>query len=149
MPTVFIANLAVQLPLRFAAGDTLDETSASVLNDIQLKRLKARLRHALAKGDINPSEVQDKALALMDAELVPYNTLDDDDTDNDPVLSEALAMARELIVSRMAQEGLPPPKGLDVHAKALVDAMPQLQEKARLRLEARYNAANRAMEEIV
>lgn len=149
MPTVFIANLAVILPSRFAAGDICNETAAEMLNEIQLRRIKSRLRYLIQRGDIAPEELQAKALVLLEGDLVPYATQDDDDTEGDPVYLEALAMARELIVGRMAQEGLPPPKGLDTHAKALVDGMPDIQEKARLRIEARYNAASAAIGGIV
>ena len=146
MATVFIANLAVVLPSRFAAGDILNETAAAVLNDIHRKRLTAKLRYLHQKGDINKDGLQSKALELASLELVPYTTLDDEDGEPlDPILEEALSMARNLIITRMAEEGLPPPKGLESHAKALVDAMPGLQEKARLRVEARYQAAALAM----
>jgi hypothetical protein len=148
MPTVFINSLAVQLPSRFAAGQVLNDIAASVLNDIQLKRIKAKLRYLLSRGDINADGIQQRANDLYEQELLPYATLDDDE-DEDPILAEALSMARELIVGRMASEGLPPPKGIDLHAKALVDAMPQLQEKARLRLEIRYRAASNAIQEII
>ena len=149
MPTVFIANLAVILPIRFAAGDAIEETPAKVLNDIQQRRIKAKLRWLLNRGEIAPEELQSKANELSNADLLPYITSDDDDADSDPILVEALSMAREIIVSRMAQEGLPPPKGIDLHAKALVDGMPELQEKARLRIEARYRAAAAAIEEVL
>lgn len=149
MPTVFIAGLAIPLSSRFAPGQAMSENAASVLNVIQRQRIVARLRYLVAKGDISPAELQAKAEELSRLDLQPYSTSDDDDSENDPVYVEALAMARELIVGRMAQEGLPPPKGIDTHAKALVDAMPQLQEKARLRIEARYRAANSAIEEAV
>lgn len=149
MPTVFIANLAIILPIRFAAGDTLEDNAASVLNDIHLRRIKARLRYLLSRGEIDGNEIQAKALELSDSEMLPYLTSDDDDTESDPVYVEAIAMARELIVSRMAQEGLPPPKGLDLHAKALVDGMPELQERARLRVEARYKAAAEAISGVI
>jgi hypothetical protein len=144
MPTVFIDNRAITLPSRFKVGDECSYNSARVLNEVQIRRIKARLRWLLSKGDINGDEIQKRALELSEQELVPYATLDDTD-DEDPILVEALNIARELIVSRMAQEGLPPPKGLDIHAKALVDGMPELQEKARLRIEAKYKAASQAI----
>jgi hypothetical protein len=147
MPTVFIDNIAVLLPSRFALGDIINEAAAYTLNDIQQRRIKAKLRYLLARGDILQWDLQTKADELASQDLVPYMTLDDDEPNTDPILMEALAMARELIVGRMAQEGLPPPKGLDIHAKALVDAMPDLQEKARLRIEARYRAAQQAIQE--
>ena len=149
MPTVFIANCAVALPQRFAAGDIINEVAAQVLCNIQLLRIKERLRRQFAKGDISIVELQSRANAYAEQDLVPYATLDDEDAENDPILCEALAIASDLIIRRMAAEGLPPPKGLDTHARALVDAMPELQEKARLRIEARYRAANAVIEEIL
>lgn len=143
MPTVFIAGLAVALPSRFAAGHICDEQQAAVLQDIKLRRIKTKLRALLQRNEINPDELQAKALELNELPLEPYSVLDDDDTD--PIIAEALSMARAAIISRMAQEGLPPPKGIDTHAKALVEAMPELQEKARLRVEARYQAAAAAL----
>jgi hypothetical protein len=147
--TVFIDNLAVVLPSRFAEGDDIGEIAAKVLNDIHLRRIKAKLRWLLSRGEINVNEIQTKAIELNDAELLPYATLDDDDSEADPIFMEAMSMARELIVGRMAKEGLPPPKGLDAHAKALVDGMPEIQERARLRIEARYNAARAAIAEVL
>lgn len=145
MTTVFIGTIAVQLPSRFTTGDTLDEIAAQVLNEVQLKRIKSRLRYMHSRGDVNADGLQDMAQALSEAELAPYAMLDDDD-DIDPVMEEALAIARELIVARMAQESLPPPKGLDAHAKALVDGQPKIQEQARLRVEARFRAAEQLLE---
>jgi hypothetical protein len=146
MPTIFTCGFAISLPTRFAPGDAIDATAAAVLNDIQRRRVTARLRYMLQKGDITEDALQAKALELYSQELVPYSTLDDDDNVSDPIMDEALAIARELIVTRMAQEGLPPPKNLDLHAKALVDGRPDLQEQARQRVEAKYRAAQMIIE---
>lgn len=148
MPVAFIANIAVQLPIRFLPGQAIDDIAASVLNNIQQTRIKAKLRYLLTRGDILQWDLQAKAEELASQDLVPYLTLDDDEEGSDPILQEALSMAREMIVSRMAHEGLPPPKGLDLHAKALVDGRPDLVEIARNRIEARYKAANIAIEDV-
>lgn len=145
MATAFIAGLAVSLPSRFKEGDILDELSATILWEVQLRRIKARLANLIKKGDINADGIQAKALEINAQDLAPHATLDDDDSESDPVLEEALTMAKEIITQRMAEAGLPPPKGLDAHAKALVDGMPALQEKARQRVEARYKAAEAAL----
>jgi hypothetical protein len=139
MHTVFVAGLAVSLPTRFEEGSTLDETEAAFLTNIQHRRVSARLRWLLARGEVDQFSIQEKADELCRAELVPWRTTDDSE-EEDPILAEAMNIARELINSRMAQEGLPPPKGLDIHAKQLVDAIPEIQEQARLRVEARYRA---------
>lgn len=145
MPTIFINGLAVPLPYRDGEkpGDPLQPIHRLILDMILHRRVKAKLRYLLDRGEILPSELQAKALALCEEPLKPYLTLDDDE--EDPVLVEAMVIAREVITSRMAQENLPPPKNLDLHAKQLVDNIPQLQETARKRLEARYRAAQEAL----
>jgi hypothetical protein len=146
MPTVFIDKLAVPLPSRFAGGDLATEIAAALLNSIQHKRVIAKLRRLLARGEIAEHEVQQKAEAFLQLDLVPYITLDDDPDASDPVIMEALGMAKSLITARMAKEGLPPPKGLEDHARNLVDSMPTIMEAARKRVEARYKAAERVLE---
>jgi hypothetical protein len=143
--TLFIDNRVMQFEKKYKEGDLLDEIGAELLNDIQHKRVKAKIRWLLSRGEISPDEVQSRADLLMEQPMLPYLTTDDDGADIDPVLQESLSIARELIVGRMAKEGLPPPRGLDNHAKALVDGMPQIRENARLRVEARYRAAADAL----
>lgn len=140
MATVFVNSLAVVLPSRFSEGDIMDETASKVLNSIWLKRLSAKLRWLKDRGEIDALTFRAKAFELAGLDLAPYSIAEDAE-DDDPILVEAIDMAKTLITARMAAEGLPPPKGLDLHAKALVDAMPALVEKARLRVEARFRAA--------
>lgn len=140
MATVFINGLAVNLPSRFAEGQVLTPHQAQVLHEIWLKRIVAKLRWLYNKGEIDAQGLCAKALELAALDLAPYSPVEDAE-DDDPVLEEAMIIARDLIVGRMAKEGLPPPKGLDIHAKALVDNLPAITERARLRVEARYQAA--------
>jgi hypothetical protein len=142
MPTVFINGLAVPLPYQDKEGDPINEMHAHILGKVLHRRVKARLRWLLQRGEIAPEELPAKAEELCQMELVPHLTFDDGD-DEDPILVEALGIARELIMTKMAEEGipLPPPKNLDLHAKALVNGKPAIQEEARRRLEARYKAA--------
>lgn len=143
MPTVFIDNRPIDLPVRWHAGDIIEPEFTEVLHRIWLKRIAARLRYLKEKGE-DDETIQAKALEFAAQPLGPYSTVQDEE-DDDPVIAEALDIARAMIVSRMEAEGLPPPKGLDTHARALVDAMPQLVERARGRVEARYRAASLAM----
>jgi hypothetical protein len=140
MTTAFIGGRAVVLPNIVEAGMPMTDTHAALLTGIWLKRLSSKLRWLLDRGQIDAQGVQIKALELATEDLAPYNIAEDADED-DPVLVEALAMAEAVINSRMAAEGLPPPRNIDQHARALVAAMPALVEKARLRVEARYQAA--------
>ena len=140
MPTVFLDTMVVSLPSRFAEGQELDERAAEMLNIILLRRIRAKLRYLLDRGDILVTDLQAKANELVALPMKVASTLDDSE-DEDPILLEALNIARDMITARMAQEGLPPPRGLDAHAKALVDGVPAIQEQARKRIEARYLAA--------
>lgn len=142
MPTVFIGTVAVPLPYRVGeqTGDPLTELHARILDTVLHRRVKAKLRWLLERGEILPQEIHTKASELCAQDLKPYATLDDGD-DEDPILVEAMAIARDLIITRMAQENLPPPKNIDVHAKQIVDNVPAIQEQARRRVEARYRAA--------
>ena len=148
MPITIIDNIVISFPRKTLQGDPITEQGAALLCQIQKNRIVAKIRYLLTRGEISPAEVQGKVNALAAEPLVPYLTLDDDGAEGDPILEEALNIARELIVQRMAEEGLPPPKGLDTHAKALVDNMPAIQEQARVRIEARYKAAAAALEGI-
>lgn len=147
MPLVFIPPFALNLPSRFAAGDLLDETFAEFLNQLQLKRVRSKLRHMYGRGEISDENAQAIANALCKQPLAAHISSSDDDLP-DPIGDEALAIARDLIISRMAHEGLPPPRGLDNHAKVLLEARPEILERARKRVEARFVAAAQAMKDL-
>lgn len=142
MPTIFIESIALNLPYRSGElpGDPLTDLHAQILDTVLHRRVKAKLRWLLDRGELAPQDIQAKALELCSQDLKPYATLDDGN-DDDPILTEALVIARDLITSRMAQENLPPPRNLDVHAKQIVDNVPAILEQARKRVEARYRAA--------
>jgi hypothetical protein len=129
------------LPSRFSAGDLATEVAAKILNQIQHQRVRAKHLYLLERGEVVPENLQAKADELMEQELLPYLTSADNE-DDDPVMVEALSIARDLIIARLAQEGCLPPKGIDFHAKALVDGNPAIYEQARKRVEARFAAAN-------
>jgi len=147
MSFVFIDNTLVNLPVRFRPGDVIDEYSATILLQIQSNRIRARLYELLKKNEISRHEAQAKAEELAALPLTPYSPYDEE-TSSDPILDEALSIAKELITSRIAAKGDAIPKNLDTHAKALIDAMPEIYKKARIRVEARYAAAQSALAEL-
>ena len=125
MPTVFIAGMAVNLPSRFKAGHVLDHADAALGNQIWLKRLAARLRRLLKLGQIDATSIDERVREIHAEELAPYSIAQDAD-DDDPVLAEAMEMAKALITQRMAQENIPPPKNLDAHARAVIEGVPAI-----------------------
>lgn len=144
MPTLFIANTLVVVPARFVEGSVLDEVSAAILNDIHIRRLRARIAYLLQRGELGPEEVQAKAFAIAQEDLAPGIKEADDDLP-DPIYSEAVGIACDLILRKMREQGLPEPKHIAEHAKALVEGNPAFEEQARKRLEARHRAAMEAL----
>jgi hypothetical protein len=144
MPTVFIDDIAVPLPARTKGGDEVSDNDAELLNTILHRRVKAKLRWLLSRREIRPDEVQAKADELCDQPMLAHVTLDDSD-EYDPIMAEALVIAKEAYMAKAAAEGvpLPEPKHLDMHLRYLVNNVPVIQEKARIRVEARYKAASK------
>ena len=141
--TIFVQNRAYILPRKTLAGATLCEGKAEILNLILHRRIMAKLRYLLDKGELKAETAQAKAEELCAEDLRLSDACRA--FGEDPVMAEALAIAREHITTQLAKENLPAPKHLDEHAKALIDAMPQILDRARLRLEARYRAAQQAL----
>lgn len=140
MPVTFINGIVVDLPVRFEAGQVIDEAGATILTEIYLGRMRSRLNHLLKQGTINKDGLQRKALELSEKELsVRYIENSEED---DPIAVEALIIARDLIVARMTAEHMPLPANLDNHAQALVNAMPEIRERARARVELRYSTTS-------
>jgi hypothetical protein len=146
MTLAIIDNRPFNLSLKLKAGDILEEAEAEFLNKILHRRVLAKLRRHLSRGELDPQTLQQKGEELCALGLREIQTTDDDDDfDEDPIMTEAMNIAREIITAQMAKEGLPPPKGIDNHAKALVDGAPHIIEAARARIEARYKAAIAAL----
>jgi hypothetical protein len=140
MTTTFIDNVAVPLALRYHGGNILDENGAEVLHYIWSKRLLTRLRYIFEKGETDPVILQLKAAEIAASPMRPY-TIVDDAEENDPILLEAMEIARNAIKTKLQAEGLPIPAKLDIHARALVEGVPVIIEEATRRIEARLRAA--------
>lgn len=67
-------------------------------------------------------------------------------SDEDVFMQEAVRIARELIQKSLAKEGITiTPPTIDSHARALVDASPEIREQARLRLATRSTVSAAAL----
>lgn len=125
--TVFIDSMAVPLPRLTAAGDVVTPEAADILNDVLHKRIKAQVRYMLIRSEIDADSIQQKVDELAKQELVPYSAFDNgEEEDFNPILDEAVSIAYET-------------------GKNLND--PEVKEKARKRVEARYRAAEEMMGE--
>lgn len=143
---ITIGTTVVEIPLRFKAGDPMDDDMADVLNYILHKRVMGVVRRAYGKGELAPNELQDRANALCAVPMTTATALDDMDDDiHDPIMVEALAMACGLITAHMATKGLPAPRNIDDHARELVRGRPDLYERARLRHVTRLGVAAEAL----
>lgn len=149
MITVFIFDRIFSLPDKTFIGSILSTSDAEVLNYIQHTRVKAELRRRLNKGDLAQSSIQDKALELMEKELKPYSTFDEDtDSYSKPILSESISIARELILRQIALGNLLPPPDIEARAREIA-LFPPIRERARLRVEARHRAAQAVLERMI
>jgi hypothetical protein len=141
MQTIFIHDTPVRVQDPFAEGHRLTEAQAEVLNSLWLNLLLARLRWVANKNpDIDAASFQSKARET--AEILELSA---DGIDTDPVWDEAMTIGRELITSKLAAEGLPPPPNLDMHAEALLEASEDIIAQARNRVEIRRRVANQAL----
>jgi hypothetical protein len=142
-----IDNTLVQLPIRYKAGDIIDDYVAAILNEIQLQRIRAKLHEMVKKNEISPDELQRKAIELSHLPLLPYSPYDEE-LSADPAMDEALIIARQIIQNKLDEEGQMAPKNIDTHARALIAAMPEILNQAKTRVEARFRAAQMAFDEL-
>ena len=142
MPLAQIDGITLELPLLFNAGDIIDDDGAWALNEMMLTRLRERTRWRLRQGVVTTITVQSVVEEMVSA--FTFDSGEPCDVD-EPVMEEAITLAREMITKSLAKDGLPPPKNLEEHAKTLAEQSDQLRERARLRVEARLNAALAAL----
>ena len=144
MATQFINGTAVSLPQVIFSGNELDSRAINILNEIHLTRLKSRLRWLHKKGKVKTSQLQAKAQELAREPLSPL-TLEEA---SNPINSEALLLARELIEKSFAKNPQDLPKNLDAFAQKVVDATPGLMEKARQRIEKKIALAKSSLNQV-
>lgn len=132
---------------RYAPGQILTEEEAELFGEIQADAVADRMETWLASQtqvDPRPEEIQSVASAFAETLL--------NDTSfahaTDPVWTEALALAREMILTKLAAQGLPAPKTLDAHAAAVITGDPELLRKARVRVEARIEVGRAALAQV-
>ena len=140
----FIGNQTVPLPRRAVAGQALTPVEAAILTEIHHARIASQLRYMLAKGTITKRQLQQKAIELAKLPL----TAGADEDASDPVLLEAIALAKEMLTAEAVREGLPT-KTIEARAKAVVDANPALRAKAQERLAAKYTMMQSILEEAI
>ncbi len=146
MPTAYIAEQIVDLPVRFLAGHILTEAEAEVANREYLKRLAARIRYRYDHGEITSETMQDIGTKMaLDFEFSESDMAADEADDNDPVRIEGLKIARELIKAELATTGITDIPNLDIHAKALYEGNPAIRERAKQRCEIRWKTAREAL----
>lgn len=147
MPTVYIANKAIDLPVKFVAGQVLSEAEALFFNREYLKRLGAQIRWRKDRKEIDERNIQPEATKLGLNFVFHESQIDDTDDDNDPVIAEAMKIAIELIRKEMATSGITEIPNLEIHAKAVVEGSQAIRDKARARVEARWKLVQESMDQ--
>lgn len=140
MIAISTPKLSVTFPDRIKPGTPLTTTEAQCLNRI----LTARMRHYVRKwldSGISPQEAQAQLLGF--AQVHEFNEKLDENLD--PQTLEARRIAREMVIAKLAKEGLAArEETLEVHIAA-VSKLPQVIERAKQILEARRLAAREAL----
>jgi hypothetical protein len=141
MPTAYIAQQAIDLPVRFTEGQELSEFEALLLNKEYIKRLAAQVRYRIDQGHVHEFNIMEVSHALADSFL--FSELNDNDPpdDNDPVYIEGIRIAKDMIMAQLADTGVTEIPNIETHALALYRASPEIQEQARHRLETRWRVA--------
>lgn len=146
MPTTYIANLALELPARYAAGDTMDELGAALLNREYIKRVSARIRYRFDHNDLNELTMQAGAYKMgLEFTFIESDADADDMDENDPVFIEGLKIAKELILRELSESGISEIPNLDMHARALYEGSEAIRDRARQRCETRWRTAKEAL----
>lgn len=141
--TVFIHETAIRLRDTFPPGHILTASDAAVLNTIFLNRFVSRMGWKLKREDGAVSAAQIAAWAGEVAESVAL--MDSTGEMDDPIREEALQLARDMILEKLAEDNLPSPPGIEVHAEELLEGMPQLLDQAKRRMEIRREVAAQAL----
>lgn len=147
MPSViFIDGIseAITLPTLFVEGQTYTATNAAFLNALMVHRLRVRIGWRLKR---NPNLTTEEIRALTET-IWGTMELSEDDTDTsdeDPILTEAFTIAKELITAQLAKEGHIVPKNIDDHAWQLAENNEEIRRRAKLRVEAQRQAATETM----
>lgn len=149
MPTAYIANSALELPVRFIAGQELDEVEAQILNREYMKRLVSRIRYRYDHNEFNDETIHAGAFKMgLEFNFIEADAELSDIDENDPVFVEGMKIARELILQQLSESGLSEIPNLDMHAKALYEGSEAIRDRARQRCETRWKIAKEALGEI-
>lgn len=146
MPTAYIANIALELPVRFITGQVLDVTEADILNREYMKRLIAQVRYRYDHNELNDDSIHAGAFTMgINFVFNEANAKETEDDENDPVFIEGMKIAREMIIKELADSGLTEIPNIDNHARALFDGSEAIRIRARQRCETRWRMAKEAL----
>lgn len=147
MPTVYIADSAIELPVRFVTGQVLSEVEAQLLNREYMKRLISRIRYRYDHSEFDDNSIHDGAFKMgLEFAFIEADANAEDVDENDPVFIEGMKIARELILQQLSENGLTEIPNLDSHARALYEGSEAVRVRARQRCETRWRLAREALE---
>ena len=140
MIAVSTPQLSATFPDRIKPSVPLTTPEASCLNRILTARMRHYVNKWLEKG-ISPQEAQ---VQLIDFAL-SHEFSEKIDEGHDPQTLEARRIAREMVIAKLAKEGLIAQEAtLELHIQ-VVAGLPQVIERAKQILDARRKAAREAL----
>jgi tRNA(Ile)-lysidine synthase TilS/MesJ len=140
MIIVSTPKLSVNFPDRIKLGTPLTASESNCLNRILTARMRHHVKKWLNQG-ISPKEAQAQL-----AEAARFHEFSEKLNENfDPQTLEARRIAREIITSKLAKEGLMAQEAtLEIHIQA-VSKLPQVIERAKQIIDARRQVAREAL----
>lgn len=122
---------------RYLESHELTPAEAAAANFCWLERFYRRVNYAVARNpDWTEAEIFAEAERL-ESELESFA----EQNNSDPIMTEAIIIAKEQLELRLEAEGLPVPTGIEAHTKVLAENNEAIQAEARLRVEARLRAS--------
>jgi hypothetical protein len=142
--TVSTPELSVFFPDRITPLKPLTEPEADCLNRILTARMRHYVRKWLEKG-IPKEEIQIQLIDFSGS----HEFAEKIEETYDPLTLEARRIAREMVIEKLAKEGLMvQEQTLDIHIRAILDSKhigPKIMERAKEILNVRRQAARDAL----
>ena len=144
MITITSPALCLSLPDRFQEGHALTLAEARVLNQIFASRMRNYVVSWLDKG-LDPGVCQ----ANLEGFAQTYEfTVNKPDEIGDPITCEALRIAREIVVKRLASQGLDLDSTMIDRHSAQVAALPKVRARAEEIVQIRTRAAHETLAKV-
>lgn len=143
---VLIGTMLMRLPIRIKRGHVCTEAEAAWLQSLWEHYAHNIVNFRFPEPNSRSGEAFEAARQnIIDNYKIPRPKRD---PETDPIEFEAMNIAREMLMARLSAEGLPAPKNLEEHCRQLINAHPQLYERAAERVRIRMETHDEMLREI-